>query len=163
MLRTPRRLGTGEPEVTDFPLYWDVRFLEIAKMVASWSRDPSTQTGAVIVRPDKTIASVGYNGFPKGMKDTPSLYSDRETKYSRIVHCEMNAILTARERLDGYVLYTWPFLSCDRCSVHVIQAGIKKVVAPVLPEHLRERWADNVEKSKSYFREAGVFVREIGD
>lgn len=35
---------------------WDQRFLELAKVVSTWSKDPSTKTGAVIVRPDKTEA-----------------------------------------------------------------------------------------------------------
>jgi deoxycytidylate deaminase len=30
---------------------WDIRYLELAKHGSSWSKDPSTQTGAVIVRP----------------------------------------------------------------------------------------------------------------
>jgi dCMP deaminase len=143
------------------PSKWDFRFLEMAKLVASWSKDPSTQTGAVVVRPDQTIASLSYNGFAKNMSDDELMYADRELKYSRIIHCEMNAILTARERLDGYTLYTHPFLTCDRCSVHVIQAGIKRVVAPVCPVHLVERWQHLFDKSRAYYMEAGVVVDEF--
>lgn len=68
-------------------LKWDRRFLRLAQEVASWSKDPSTKTGAVIVRPDKTIAAIGYNGFPRGCDDAPELYAHRETKLSRVVHC----------------------------------------------------------------------------
>jgi hypothetical protein len=32
---------------------WDRRFLGLAAEVAGWSKDPSTQVGAVIVRPDR--------------------------------------------------------------------------------------------------------------
>lgn len=141
--------------------WWDLWFLEMARYVSTASKDPSTQTGAVIVRPDKTVASMGYNGFAKNMLDDELLYANRELKYSRIIHCEVNAILTARERLDGYTLYTHPFLTCDRCSVQVIQAGIKRVVAPVCPEHLIERWEHLFAKSRQYYTEAGVAVREI--
>ena len=80
---------------------WDRHFLALAEHVASWSKDPSTQTGAVIVRPDRTIASVGYAGFPRGCDDSDSLYADRNEKYARIVRCEMNAVLSAREPLQG--------------------------------------------------------------
>lgn len=135
---------------------WDLRFLELARHVASWSKDPSTQTGAVIIRPDKTVASIGYNGFPRGCSDADALYRDRETKYSRVVHCEMNAILAAREPLHGYTLYTWPFMSCDRCAAHVVQSGIKRCVAPVLPEHLRDRWRASIASAENMFREAKV-------
>src|SRR5690348_10005783 len=88
---------------------WDKRFLELAQLVAGWSKDPSTKTGAVIVSPERTIVAVGYNGFPKLMDDAPELYANREVKYSRIVHCEMNAVLNAGHRVDGSTLYTWPF------------------------------------------------------
>ena len=142
-------------------LKWDQRFLELAKLVASWSKDPSTQTGAVIIRPDRTIVSVGYNGFPKGMDDDPSLYANREVKYSRIVHCEMNAVLNAGHSVEGGILYTWPFASCDRCCVHMIQAGIKAFVFPKLPKELEERWAASVAKTKEYIDEANLEWREI--
>lgn len=140
---------------------WDLRFLELAKHVASWSKDPSTQTGAVIVRPDRTVASLGYNGFARGCDDSPELYADREKKYARIVHCEMNAILSAREPLHGYTLYTVSFLSCERCAVHVIQAGIRRAVAPALPEHLKERWAASVAATRALYAEAGIECVEV--
>jgi deoxycytidylate deaminase len=41
------------------------------KVAEGWSKDPSTKVGAVIVRPDLTVASIGYNGFPRGMSDDP--------------------------------------------------------------------------------------------
>jgi len=140
---------------------WDKRFMELAKLVASWSKDPSTQTGAVIVRPDRTILAVGYNGFPKGMDDRPELYANREWKYSRIVHCEMNAVLNAKQDVTGCTLYTWPLGSCDRCAVHMIQSGIKTFVFPKLSKELEARWKDSLVKTKQYFKEAKVKYREI--
>jgi dCMP deaminase len=137
-------------------LNWDHYFLDIAKVVASKSKDPSTKTGAVIVSPKNTVVSIGYNGFPRNMRDDAELYANREKKYARVIHCEMNAMIFAREPLDGYTLYTWPFASCDRCCVHMIQAGITRMVAPRLPDHLVERWAASLELTKSYCDEAGV-------
>jgi len=140
---------------------WDTRFLELSKLVSSWSKDPSTKTGAVIVRPDKTVLSIGFNGFPKNMKDNPEQYANREIKYSKIVHCEMNALIHARESVEGCTLYTWPFASCDRCAVHMLQAGITQFVFPKLPENLIERWKESTDKTKKYIKEAGVKWREI--
>jgi dCMP deaminase len=136
---------------------WDRRFLKLALEVASWSKDPSTKTGAVIVRPDRTIASLGYNGFPRGTDDAPELYAERMQKYSKIVHSEMNAVLAAREPVKGYTIYC-SFLPCDRCTVHLIQAGLKRVVAPAVPDHLRERWAAAHELTLGYFAEAKIPV-----
>lgn len=140
---------------------WDIRFLELAEHIASWSKDPSTQTGAVIVRPDKTICSVGYNGFPKGMDDRDERYQNREEKYDRIVHCEMNAVMNAKESTKGYTLYTWPFLSCNRCAVHMAQAGIIRAVAPRATAKKLERWGDSFRKTCEYFLECGIEIIEV--
>ena len=78
---------------------WDKRFLEMAKLVASWSKDPSTQVGAVAVR-NRTVIAQGYNGLPRGMKDTHDRLTVRTLKIKRIVHAEMNAIYNAAENLS---------------------------------------------------------------
>ena len=144
------------------PLTWDLRFMFLAGHVAQWSKDPSTKTGAVIVRPDRTIASLGFNGFPRKIKDTPELLDDRDEKYKRIIHCEMNAILTARERLDGYTLYNWPGQSCSRCAVHVIQSGIVRVVSPRAATDYARRWREETLLAEKLFQEAGIVVDYLG-
>ena len=136
---------------------WDRRFLELAKHISTWSKDPSTKCGAVVVRPNKTIASVGYNGFPRGLDDDERL-NNRQEKLSLTIHAEMNAILVAEEPLNGYTLYTYPLLPCDRCAVHVIQAGILSVLSYHIPETLKEKWGESVNKSREYFNEAWVNV-----
>jgi dCMP deaminase len=141
---------------------WDERFLHLAEVVASWSKDPSTQVGAVIVDADKRIVSVGFNGFARGMDDHEALYANRMFKYGRIIHGEMNAILHARESLADMTLYTWPVLPCERCAVHVIQCGITRVVAPTCPEHMVERWGESLAKTREFFREACVSFNEGG-
>lgn len=124
--------------------WWDRFFLNGCEWISSASKDPSTKVGAVIVRPDRTMASFGYNGFPRGIADTDDRLNNREVKYDLVVHGEINAILSAREPLHGYCLYTWQFLTCKRCALHVVQAGIKRVVAPMLPEELMERWSSSL-------------------
>ncbi len=138
-------------------LYW----LGIAEAISRKSKDPSTKVGAVILRPDNTVAGTGYNGFPKMMKDRSEDYENRDIKYSRIIHGEINAILHSYENLSGCSLYTWSLLPCDRCAVIVAQAGITRVVAPKLPDHLHERWGESVEKSKRIFNDCDVIVEEI--
>jgi dCMP deaminase len=140
---------------------WDIRFLELAKLVASWSKDPSTKCGAVIVNPDKTIISVGYNGFARGMDDDERFYNDRELKYPRTIHAEMNAILNANSSVKGCYLYVWPFFTCDRCAVHVIQAGIKSVIYPLHPTDKWERWKEAFARAQYFYDEANVLYYEI--
>lgn len=141
---------------------WDLRFLEMAKLVASWSKDPSTKTGAVIVAFNKSIVSVGFNGFPMGMSDDDDLYANREEKYSRIVHCEVNALIFAdRAALMGATLYTYPFMSCDRCVVQMLQAGIYRFVAPKATEDQLTRWGSAFEKTRRYIDEVGSELTEV--
>lgn len=134
---------------------WDKRFLDLAQHVAQWSKDPSTKTGAVIVDSDNRVVSIGYNGLPKGVEDTPERMNNRELKYQLTVHCERNAIIFAKQPLNGCTLYTWPFMSCSVCAGMVIQAGIKRCVAP---KELPERWVDSCNLAVKIFNEAGVKV-----
>lgn len=133
---------------------WDRRFLDLAGQVSTWSKDPSTKVGAVIVRPDRTIASLGYNGFPRGTNDT---YQDRPHKLLRTVHAEMNAILSAREPLHGYILYVTPLCPCANCAAAIVQSGIAEVVFHM--ETIREEWADSFAASYEMFRDAGIAPR----
>jgi len=135
-----------------------VRFMFLAEHVSNWSKDPSTKTGCVIVRPDSTVAAVGYNGFPRTIKDSEDLLNNREEKYKRTIHCEMNAILSARERLDGHTLYNWPGQSCERCAVHIIQSGIIKIVSPKIVSDFTERWKEQARLAEELFAEAGLDV-----
>ncbi len=131
---------------------WDSRFLEMARLVSTWSKDPSTQVGAVITR-GKFVVSLGFNGHPKGVADTADRLENREAKYRTIIHAEMNAILTAKQDLEGCTIYVWPFMPCSQCGAAVVQAGIKRVVAP---KSDNDRWAESFAFTTEIFREAGV-------
>lgn len=80
---------------------WDRRFLKIAREVATWSKDPSTQVGAVIVDPDQRVVSLGYNGLPCGVSDSRDLLDDRVAKYATVIHAEQNALLFAARPVAG--------------------------------------------------------------
>jgi len=131
---------------------WHNRFFELADLVGSWSKDPSTKVGAVIVRPDRTIASVGYNGFPRGVDD---YYTTREDKLLRTVHAEANAILAAREPLHGYILYVTPLHPCANCSGLIIQSGIKQVHYKVASASSLA-WEQHHNVMRDMFMESGI-------
>lgn len=65
-------------------------FFQMAELVGSWSKDPSTQVGAVITKQNR-IVSVGFNGYPHGISDSAST-DDRDMKYLKTLHAEENAI-----------------------------------------------------------------------
>lgn len=139
---------------------WDTRFLQMARFIASWSKDPSTQVGAVIVRRNRSILSLGFNGFPQAMSDDPDLYKDREKKLSRVVHAEINALIFAREPVNGATLYTWPCSPCDRCCVQLLQAGIDRFVFPPADEALIKRWP-GFGLAQQYIQEAGASFTQM--
>src|SRR5688572_32906130 len=82
---TPPGVDLGMPSTPEETLKWDRRFLQVAKLFSTWSKDPSTQIGSVIVGTDRVIRSTGYNGFARGVADDARLH-DREQKYPLIVH-----------------------------------------------------------------------------
>lgn len=140
---------------------WDARFLDLARTVAAWSRDPSTQVGAVIVRPDRTVASLGYNGLPRGVADRRDRLEDRDSKLLMTVHAELNALLTAREPVHGCTVYVWPLPPCSHCAAALIQAGVAEVVSPEPPTDAAERWRASFVAAKTMFAEARVRVRTV--
>lgn len=143
-------------------LKWDLRFLRLAKEVSTWSKDPSTQVGAVIVRPNRTIASVGFNGFSKYKDDDPELYNTREIKYRKIIHAEMNAVFFCQDRsLKGYTLYTYPFLTCERCFQNIAQNEFSRIVAPFASEDILSRWGNELKAVREDAIEAGIEIVEL--
>lgn len=144
------------------PTNWDSRFIELAKHIAQWSKDPSTKVGCVVVGEDREIRSTGFNGFPRGISDDAKRLSSRETKYPLICHAEENAIMHAARigvSLKGSTAYvTWP--PCSRCARSLIQAGIKEIVYPKT-DSIPERWIDDFTTSNGMLEEAGVIVRSI--
>ena len=135
---------------------WDDRFIELANFVASWSKDPSTQVGAVIANSNtKRVVSMGFNGFPAGVEDTADRLGTREIKYEMVVHAESNALLFAGPAAEGCTLYVTPLPPCARCAVLIIQAGISRVVCPT-PDKSKEPWKSQSQISETMFGEAGV-------
>jgi dCMP deaminase len=138
---------------------WTERFINLAAEVGSWSKDPSSQVGAVIIRPDRSVASVGFNGLPRGVSDDPARLADRDQKLLYTVHAELNAILAAREPLIGYSIVVYPFQPCSGCAAAIIQAGITEVICPEVPD--ASRWADSFHAARTMFRESGTVVRWV--
>lgn len=140
---------------------WDARFLGLAALVATWSKDPSSKVGAVIVDPKNRVNSLGFNGFPRTVSDAPQVYADRDEKLRRTLHAEQNALLFAARSVEGGTIYiTHP--PCARCAALLIQAGIQRVVCPPPPPDFQQRWAADIASSRQMFDEARVDFIEIG-
>jgi dCMP deaminase len=138
---------------------WDRRFLDMAELVASWSKDPRTRVGCVAVK-DRRVVSTGYNGFPSGVRDTEDRLTDPETKYKLVVHAEVNALYSAAKNgvsLEGATLYVHGLPCCHDCAKAIVQSGI----ASVHMEYgtMLDKWRESFEWSKLIFAEGGVQFR----
>lgn len=131
---------------------WNIRFLELAKHVSEWSKDPSTKVGAVIAK-DNRIISLGYNGLACGVEDLDKRYQDRDIKLKLIIHAEENAILFATQPLNHATLYTWPFLPCSSCAAKIIQVGITRVIST---DYIPENWKSSFDLTLEQFKEVGI-------
>ena len=135
---------------------WDTRFLGLAAHISGWSKDPSSQVGAVITDGNR-IVSLGYNGFAAGVHDTPERLENRECKYNLTIHAEENAMIFANRDLKGCTVYvTHP--PCPRCASKLIQDEVKRVVYINPSADFLSRWADDLKLSKEMYSEAGVEV-----
>ena len=141
---------------------WDLRFIGLAQHISTWSKDPSTKVGCIVVGEDREIRSTGFNGFPRGINDDEERLTDREKKYPLICHAEENAIMHAARigvsLKDSTAYVTWP--PCSRCARSLIQAGIREIVYPETGK-IPERWIEDFTISDSMLNEAGVAVRTI--
>ncbi len=113
----------------------DSKYMGEAWLKAAFSKDPSTQVGAVIVSQDNVPLGSGYNGPPRNIddksfswerppKDDPTAFS----KYSVIRHAERNAIdHCGGIPLDGATLYCTA-LPCPDCMLDLVDESFARVV-----------------------------------
>lgn len=138
---------------------WDRRMLDLASHVANWSKDPNTKVGAVIMQPDHRVASMGYNGFPRGVGDDEDRWSDRQTKERFVCHAERNALDNADQSLRGCTVYV-TLQPCADCTKSMIQRGILRLVTAV--DTSREKYYNDFkDHSLPMLTEAGVEVLEV--
>lgn len=135
---------------------WDARMLELARVIAAWSKDPSSQVGAVITDERHRIVGMGYNGYPRGIEDT---VTSRDDKLLRTIHAENNAILNATRDLEGCTIYVTHH-PCARCAALIVQVGIKRVVCPTPDPDFAARWVHDLLAAQDMFHQAGVYFEE---
>lgn len=133
---------------------WDDRYLEMAKLVAGWTKDPKAGVGAVVVLRNRVVAT-GFNGFPSAVLDTEERLFDKKKKLDMTVHAEENALLVALANARGADLYVYGKPVCCRCAASIIQAGIARVVA-MSPVDDGSDWYHPGMTALKMFREARV-------
>ncbi len=144
---------------------WDIRFMEIASAVASWSScyQENRQIGAVIAK-NKRILTTGYNGASSGIKSCKekgeclrrklNIPSGTRHEVCYATHAEQNAIIQAARMgicIEGATLYC-THQPCSICTKMIINSGIKRVV-------YKEGYPDDF--SLELFAEAGVELEKF--
>ena len=99
---------------TERPSYQQT-FMDMAFLISKRSIDPSTKHGCVIVDDQNRVVSMGYNGPVQGIPHDLIDWS-RPKKYAWMLHAEENAVIFAKQSLEGCTAYvTGP--SCPSCFV----------------------------------------------
>ncbi len=111
--------------------------MEIACSLSRLSKDPRTKVGAIITRPDFSVVSMGYNGFPPGFPDLEEFWNNRELKHKIVLHAEDNAISYSHGLdLTGCNIFVTHY-PCSRCAAKIAKAKISNVyhLNDKIPEH----------------------------
>lgn len=120
---------------------WDERFLGLSLYYSSFSKDPSTKVGCVLVNELNIPVGFGYNGFSRESNDKEEQLHERSLKYPRTIHAEENAIFNSTRDVRG----TTAFLThppCIPCITRLSQNGISHVVFFVSnSDEFNERWS----------------------
>jgi dCMP deaminase len=104
-------------------LTWDQYALGLAQAAAARSEDPYHQVGAALLRPDHTVAAVGYNGAPSGVDID---WTDRDARRASVIHAEANAL---RYVVPGEVaLMASTMMSCQSCVLLASAYRIPRIV-----------------------------------
>lgn len=144
---------------------WDKRYMDLAKQVGTWSKDPSKQIGAVAIGSKGQVLAQGYNGFPRGIDDNESRLNTKETKYKYVVHAEMNLIYNATFNgisLNGSTVYVSGLPVCSECAKGLIQVGVKQIVmSKDSLEGADEKWLDSFELTIALLNEAGIHWKTV--
>lgn len=135
-------------------LSWDEYGIQIARAASSRSEDPYFKVGACVLRMDRSIASVGYNGAAPGVELS---WDDRDARRGFVIHAEVNALryCSPFDTRGGYLYCTHH--PCQECIKVIASYGIRDIV-----------WADPVDENvydlhqvKEFAYRCGIEMRQV--
>lgn len=138
---------------------WDIKFIELSRHVADWSKDTNRKVGAIIVNSDNIVIANGYNGFPRGVDENIISRYDKPDKYLFTEHAERNAMYHAARHgvtIKNCTMYVTTF-PCADCARGIIQVGITKLIGPT-PDIEHEKWGEQFKAALVMLEEANVEV-----
>lgn len=138
--------------------------------VASKSKDPSTQLGAILLsanyfdehRKTDLWEVQQCNHFAPGTHEI--CWHAREAKYKKVIHAEEAVIYLAAKMglstAESTLVCGWA--CCLRCARAIVGAGVRNLVIDAAAmRRSPERWRESIEEGHEYLRENGVFIYEL--
>lgn len=144
---------------------WLRRYMNMAVMVAGWSKHPEWKVGAVAWGDFGQILATAFNGWPRGMVSEEDERAKANPKsVSKTVHAESNLIcnanLTNVTLLGSSAAIT--LFPCSRCSLLLAQVGVAQIVVPkILPDGLKPKWTSDWKIAREILKDTGVEVTLI--
>lgn len=139
-----------------------LKFFAIAEAVASLSKIPTGQVGAIILDKHLNLLSSGWNGFPRGVDDiNPDRLVSGQKRFWTC-HAEGNCVAQAARtgaRLNNSILLVTTLFPCSNCAALVIQAGVKHIFTTKSPKGTR--WFDEAKHAKQMFKEAKIKIHYV--
>ena len=112
---------------------WDIRFMRLAREVATWTSCIRRPVGAVIVK-DHRVLTTGYNGAPQGilsckergecLRNKLQIPSGTRQEMCYAIHAEQNAVVQAAKtnvNVAGATIYV-THQPCSLCTRILINA-----------------------------------------
>ena len=126
----------------------------VAKLL---SEDNNTQVGAIV--PDAWVLPlVGANRFSYPKQNTLENL-ERSRKYPRIVHAEMDIILTAASSaisLKGATMIS-PWAPCPPCAQGIVRSGISQIyIHKSAMDRTPDRWKELLDIGHEILEDGGV-------
>lgn len=157
----------------------DIYFLSQAfRFARDFSQDANSQTGALIVNPQKKIISKGTNRIHYGMKGRyegkdEKIILMRPEKYIDLIHAERDSVYVGNRKgisLEGCTIYaTWT--PCEQCAEIILNNGIKRFVTHKLTniwynearKNIKDRtnWTEPIEKALALFEKGQIQYKVI--
>lgn len=126
---------------------WITRGLNLAKEVSTWSTCLSRQVGAVIMNKDNVVISTGYNGAPRGTKNSLELgFCTKRVEGEKLLgrpiksgemnhlciasHAEANAISQCGVLAEDCTMYVTasPCYECSKTIANAMNVKIKTII-----------------------------------
>lgn len=158
---SPSTIATMKQHSEVLPTHVIDQAMVMACNLATYSRDPSSQTGAVIVSLAGEVIGTGYNDLSTGIDDIPENWQ-RPRKYKLVEHAERSALYQAArlgKQTLGAVMVS-PWIGCTDCDRGIVAAGVQEIVR--IPINFgTDHWSEDIALGDDIMRAAGVKIIEL--